>query len=241
VIPGLTTKFLSRYASTVAVSFSESESYLTKAKQVIFTGNPRATDVIHADPVAGRNSLEIPKDKKIILLFGGSQGAKVINNAVLEMLPFLGELPQAHFVYITGEGHYEAIRKKIPEKKYPNLDIQPFLYNMPEVLKAAHAIVCRAGASTLAEITSIGLPSVLIPSPYVTNNHQVRNAKWLEENGACKMIEEKDCTGPTLWSFIREFVKNESVYIEVQNASRRMGFPEARDRIVDQLEKLIKR
>lgn len=240
VVPGLTTKFLSRFVSTVAVSFEQSIKYFQKKCRVIYAGNPRATDVVRANAAAGRELLGVKDErKKIVLLFGGSQGARVINNAVLAMLPYFGQLPQVQFVYVTGEAHYEKIRERIQTEKYSNLYIKSFIYNMPDVLAAAHLVIGRAGASTLAELTALGLPSILIPSPYVTNNHQVLNARWLEQHNACKMIEEKACTGHELWLAICELMKNNNKLAQMSNASRELGFPEAAEFIVNQLEKLI--
>lgn len=239
VVPGLTTVFLSRFVTTTATSFEQSGAYLKKAREVIYTGNPRATDVVRASAESGRKSLGITNpQKKIILLVGGSRGARVLHRAVIEMLPYFGQLPNAHFVYVTGDSSYERIRQEIGTERYPNLEVQPFIYNMPEVLAAAHLVVSRAGASTLAEITSLGIPSILIPSPYVTNNHQVLNAQWIENQNACKMIEEADCTGSVLWSSICQITKDDGLHSSMSVAAKKIGFSRSAEVIVDKLEKI---
>jgi UDP-N-acetylglucosamine--N-acetylmuramyl-(pentapeptide) pyrophosphoryl-undecaprenol N-acetylglucosamine transferase len=154
------------------------------------------------------------------------------------MIPHMKEMPHVQFVYVTGEVHYEAIRAQIDVEEYPNLDIYPFIYNMPDVLAATYLVVGRAGASTLAELTSLGLPSILIPSPYVTNNHQEANARWLEEQGASKMLLESECTGENLWREVKRLIENPEEHYAMSEAARRLGRPQAANMIVDELEKI---
>ncbi|MBA4494246.1 undecaprenyldiphospho-muramoylpentapeptide beta-N-acetylglucosaminyltransferase [Paenactinomyces guangxiensis] len=239
VVLGLTTKFLSRFVDVVAISLEESQKYLSRAHRILFTGNPRATEVVQANAAAGRKSLGITDPHRpIILIFGGSRGAKAINEAVLQMIPRMKELPQVQFVYVTGEVHYEEIRAKIPHDDCPNLDVLSFIYNMPDVLAATYLVVGRAGASTLAELTSLGLPSILIPSPYVTNNHQEANARWLEEQGASKMLLESECNGESLWEELKKIIENTEVHHAMSEAARRLGRPQAAEVLVDELEKI---
>ncbi|SEN08603.1 undecaprenyldiphospho-muramoylpentapeptide beta-N-acetylglucosaminyltransferase [Lihuaxuella thermophila] len=239
VVLGLTTKFLSRFADVVAISLEESQKYLTHARRIVFTGNPRATEVVQANAAAGRKSLGISDlHRPIVLFFGGSRGAKAINEAVLQMIPRMKELPQVQFVYVTGEIHYEAIRSRIGQDECPNLEVLPFIYNMPDVLAATYLVVARAGASTLAELTSLGLPSILIPSPYVTNNHQEANARWLQEQGASKMLLESECTGENLWAEVKRLIENPELHHEMSEAARKLGRPQAAEVLVDELEKI---
>jgi UDP-N-acetylglucosamine--N-acetylmuramyl-(pentapeptide) pyrophosphoryl-undecaprenol N-acetylglucosamine transferase len=240
VVLGMTTKFLSRYVDVVAISLEESQKYLSWAQRIVFTGNPRATEVAQANSATGRKSLGInDPHRPIILFFGGSRGARAINEAVLEMVPRMSEMPQVHFVYVTGEVHYEEIRSRIGNTP-PNLDVVPFIYNMPDVLAATYLVVGRAGASTLAELTALGLPSILIPSPYVTNNHQEANARWLEEQGASKMLLESECTGESLWREVKWLIENTDEHHAMSEAARRLGRPQAAEVLVDELEKIVK-
>lgn len=239
VLPGLTTRFLTRYVDTVAISLKGSEKYLTQVKRLIHTGNPRGTEVVQADAKAGRESLNLADSEKPIVLFvGGSRGAKPLNDAVFQLLPRLSDSQHLHFVYVTGEVHYEEVTAKLKSEQYPNLTVVPFLYNMPDVLSATSLVVSRAGASTLAELTALGLPSLLIPSPYVTNNHQEVNARWLEEEGAARMILERDLTGESLWSAIYEIIENKDTHQNMSEAAKRLGRPDAAEVIVDELLKL---
>ncbi len=240
VVIGLTIKFLTRYADVVAYSLEESGKFLTKAKRAVYTGNPRATEVIKANPELGRRSLGIYDHHPIILFVGGSRGAKAINEAVLQMIPQMKTMPDVHFVYVTGEVHYEQIRSQVPAREVPNLDIRPFIYNMPDVLASTYLVVSRAGASTLAEITALGLPSILIPSPYVTNNHQEANALWLEKQGASKMIRENELTGQYLWEWIDYLVHQTEEHQKMSEAARQLGRPESADLLVSELENIAR-
>jgi UDP-N-acetylglucosamine--N-acetylmuramyl-(pentapeptide) pyrophosphoryl-undecaprenol N-acetylglucosamine transferase len=239
VIPGLTNKFLSRYTSAIAVSFEGSASYF-KHPKIVVTGNPRATEVAEAKGSNGRRSLDIGSHKRVILVVGGSRGAKAINQAFLEMVDKIENLKDCHFVYVTGEIHYEEIKKKITEKGalYPQITLQPFIYNMPDVLAGTDIIINRAGASFLSEITSLGLPSIIIPSPHVTNNHQEKNARWLEKNGAAKVILEKELTGDTLYSTIVDLIQDEKSLNKMKQSSRALGHPEASSRIYQLIKEL---
>ncbi|MCH5584705.1 undecaprenyldiphospho-muramoylpentapeptide beta-N-acetylglucosaminyltransferase [Shimazuella sp. AN120528] len=235
---GLTTKFLARFADVVAVSLEDTAKHLTGAKKVVYTGNPRATEVIRANRANGRESLGVMENTPVVLIFGGSRGAKSINQAVLGMLPKLKNLPGVRFVYITGEVHYQDITAKINTEEYPNLDVKPFVYNMPDVLAKTDLVVARAGASTLAELTALGIPSILIPSPYVTNNHQEANARVLEEQGAARLLLERDCNGENLWDKIENLVLDPEERKAMSANAKALGRPEAATLIVEELEQL---
>ncbi|WP_025028063.1 undecaprenyldiphospho-muramoylpentapeptide beta-N-acetylglucosaminyltransferase [Caldalkalibacillus mannanilyticus] len=240
VIPGLTNKFLSRFSSAIAVSFEGSASFFNHST-IEITGNPRATEVAQASRKEGRASLNLPLTKKIILIVGGSRGAKAINLAFLEMINQLPKLKDCHFVYVTGDVHYNEIREQV-EKKGASIEqvtLKPFVYNMPDVLAATDLIVNRAGASFLAEITSLGIPSILIPSPYVTNNHQEKNARWLEEKGAAKVILEKELNGDILYQSIAQLMQDENELKKMSTASRQVGYPEAAHHIYQLMKKIV--
>lgn len=240
VIPGLTNKFLSRYADVVAISFEGSAKYFHRTKSLVHCGNPRASVVAVADRVAGRLALGIKEDDRrpIVLIVGGSRGARPINEAVMEMIPRILEQDAFYVVYVTGEVHYESVMRKLGPVSSNRLIVKPYIYNMPEVLAASHLVVNRAGASTIAEITALGLPSILIPSPYVTNNHQEANARWLEREGAAKVFLEKELSADALWQAIKGMMDHPSQREAMSQASSRLGQPQAVVRIVNELNKL---
>lgn len=242
-IPGLTNRFLSKYASTVAVSFEGSEKAFPAARNVIYTGNPRATTVYAADKQRGFESLGLPSSSSVVLVVGGSQGARAINQAMVEMAPLLKQSEHLKFVYVTGDRYYastvEAISAKLGELP-ANLQVLPYVHNMPEVLACTSLIVNRAGASFLAEITALGIPAILIPSPNVTNNHQEKNARALESAGAAEVILESELTGRSLYASIERVMSDLRRHSAMSTASRALGKPDSAHLIVEEMRRLVK-
>ncbi|MCR8641916.1 undecaprenyldiphospho-muramoylpentapeptide beta-N-acetylglucosaminyltransferase [Paenibacillus sp. N1-5-1-14] len=244
VIPGMTNAFLSRYVSTVAVSFKGTESRFPKARNAVYTGNPRATSVALADRRQGLRSLGLADDDQLVVVVGGSRGAKAINEAMITVASQATKLPQLQFLFITGQPHYEAAVAAIrgADGAAPrNVHVVPYIHNMPEVLAATKLIVSRAGASFLAEITSLGIPAILIPSPYVTNNHQEHNARMLVDGGAAQMILEKDLNADTLLASIQRITGSPFRIEEMANASRKMGQSDSAKLVVSEMHKLVRK
>lgn len=238
-LPGVTNKFLSRYVDKVAICFSEAEKYFSSEK-VVLTGNPRASEVIGADPKKGRESLGLQDGKKSVLIFGGSRGARPINNAVLQMIPSLKD-KNYEVVYVTGDVHYKSVMEKVEKmSSTPNIIIKPFIHNMPDVLAGIDLIVSRAGATSLAEITALGIPSILIPSPYVTANHQEVNARSLSDNHAAILLHEQDLSGKTLLAQIDDILLNEQKLEKMAAASKQLGIPDAAKRLYGVMKQISK-
>jgi len=241
VLPGLTNKFLSRYVDGVAVSFKESEKQFAKCPNVVYAGNPCATRVLKADGRKGFESLGFAPGTPFVLIVGGSGGARALNEAFVRMLPLLGGLPDVRFVFVTGERFYQETENAVSRSfqgEAGRVKVLPYIGNMPEVLAAASLYVGRAGASFLAEVTSLGLPSLLVPSPNVTNNHQEANARSLMNAGAADMILERDLNGETLYKGIGSIMDNRTRREHMSEASRSLGMPESASIIYDQIERL---
>ncbi|MBU8907109.1 undecaprenyldiphospho-muramoylpentapeptide beta-N-acetylglucosaminyltransferase [Desertibacillus haloalkaliphilus] len=225
-VPGLTNKFLSRYVDKVAISFSESTRYFPQEK-VVYTGNPRATEVIDTDGERGRASVGLADGKKTVLIVGGSRGARPINEAFLEVLPE-AKIRDYQFLYVTGDVHYDSVMNEVKKQGNPeNVLIRPFIHNMPEVLAGVDLVVARAGATSLAEITALGIPSILIPSPYVTNNHQEKNAQALRKEGAAYVRLEQEMNGEKLMKDIDEILTTNGKWEEMHQSSQSLGMPRA--------------
>ena len=244
VDPGLTNKFLSRYADAVAVSFRESEQRFGKRARVLYTGNPCATNVMHAERSKGFASLGIPAGSRIVLVVGGSRGARAFNEAMPDVIARWRELPDAHLVFVTGEAYYEQTSQRLaslPGYGASNVHIVPYLNNMPEVLAASMLVVSRSGASSLAEITALGVPSILVPSPNVTNNHQEPNARSLADAGAAVMMLERELTGEALFARIAAIMRDESARQAMSEAARKLGMPESAVAIAAELRELARK
>lgn len=238
-IPGLTNKFLSRYVNKIAISFEDAKSFFP-ADKVVLTGNPRATQVMNQDGLKGKLSQGLDPNKRTVLIVGGSRGAKPINDAFISIINQIGNRPY-QFLYVTGDAHFHDVEAEI--KKAGNLSnviVKPYVHNMPEVLAGVDLIVCRSGATTLAEITALGIPSILIPSPYVTNNHQEKNARSLGENGAAIVRMEKEMNGTILLQDIDSILLNEKKLTDMRLASLKLGIPDAAEKIISEIHELIK-
>ncbi len=237
-VPGITNKFLSKYVDKVAICFEAAASYFPEEKTAL-VGNPRGSEVLGYDSTRGKELAGLHPNKKSVLIFGGSRGATPINNAVLGMLKEVGNRDY-EILYVTGNAHYDNVMKEAEKIGIPeNVFIKPFVYNMPEILSGMDIIVGRAGATSLAEITALGKASILIPSPYVTNNHQEKNAQALKDNGAAIICLEKDLTGANLLQDIDHILLNDETLRGMEQASKELGIPDAATRLYQLMKSII--
>lgn len=237
-VPGLTNKFLSRYVDRVAICFEEARTFFPE-KKVVLTGNPRASEVLGQDGIRGRFSVGLKPNKPAVLIFGGSRGARPINEAVVESLSELRNKPY-QVLYVTGDIHFERVQKATElTGGAENVVIKPFIHNMPEVLAGIDLTVSRAGATTLAELTSLGIPSILIPSPYVTNNHQEKNARSLTDHGAAELLLEKDLTGKKLVKKIDQILLDKNKLLAMKKATKELGISDAAQRLYQLMVELV--
>lgn len=234
-IPGLSNKFLSRYALKIGVSLEDSIKYFPKNKAV-FTGNPRSEEVINSKDISkDKLNLDLTNNKKLVLIVMGSLGSTTMNIKLKETLPlFKGK--DYEVVFVTGKNYYDEYKDTV---KLDNVKIVPYLDNMPQVLKNTDLIVSRAGASSIAEITALGIPSILIPSPYVTHNHQLKNAQVLENSGASVIIEEGNYDKDTLVSKIDEILSNKDLYMSLKNNSSNLAVKNSASKIYDIIKSMI--
>lgn len=236
-LPGLTNKFLSKYVDKVAICFDEAKPHFP-AEKVVFTGNPRASEVVSIKGGRSMTTLGLSEGKKTVLIFGGSRGATPINEAVIAMQ---NELKKRDYqvLYVTGEVHYDKVTAALKkEGPAPNMVVQPFLHQMPEYLKEFEVVVARAGATTIAEITALGIPSVLIPSPYVTANHQEVNARSLGEQNAAVVLKESELNGDRLIQAIDHILQDEKTLQEMKSRAKSLGVPDAAERLYNVLKEL---
>lgn len=235
-LPGITNKFLARYVDRVALSFKGSGHHFGKNEaKTVLIGNPRASEVaeLNINPLEERQRFGFEEGSPLIVIYGGSRGAPAINEAVVDMMP---KVEQAGWslLFVTGQIHYDTIVSRVgsvPER----IQLRPFVYDLPNILKASQLVISRSGASTLAELTTLGLPSVLIPSPYVTENHQEVNASSLVETGASLLIREQELTGDRLFEACEKALAQQQMMSE---AALALGMPNASRDLVDELLRL---
>lgn len=236
--PGMTNKFLSRFANKVLISFEDARKFFKSDQNVVFTGNPVRKEIIDANKNEARKKLGIPLDKKMVLSVGGSGGSRKINDAMLSVIGQFCSRDIA-FVHATGNAHYEGFCKEFSDSGLKDYQrVVPYIDNMPDILAACDMVICSAGAITLSEVTCLGKPSIVIPKAHTAENHQEYNARSIEENGAGVMILEKDITADLIAENIFNIIMDEEKLQEMSNKSIQMGRPEAVDIIYSEIMRL---
>ncbi|SEK30594.1 UDP-N-acetylglucosamine-N-acetylmuramylpentapeptide N-acetylglucosamine transferase [Carnobacterium iners] len=239
-VAGVTNKFLARYVTKIAVCFEEARNEFSNySEKVDYTGNPRAQEAVDAKPSAILEDYYLVANQPTVLIFGGSRGARILNEAFLEAVPLLKN-KDYQVLFATGEIHYESIKKHIEPylENSSSISVVPYIENMPEVFANVELVVSRSGATTLAELTALGLPSILVPSPYVTNDHQTRNAESLTKRSAAKMIAENRLSGESLIEAIDELMLNKELRKNMANAAKKLGLPKAADHLIQMIKEI---
>lgn len=238
-VVGLTNKFLSRYVNKIAISFNEVREQFPKDK-IVFTGNPRAQEVLTQKKGFDLTEWGLKNDVNTVLVFGGSQGAPKINQAMIDSIEdFNNENYQ--IIFVTGAKRFTEVSDQLSDTNLnENIYITPYISNMTEVLPSISLIVARAGATTIAEITALGIPSILIPSPYVTADHQTKNAMSLVNNRAGLIIKENDLNSQSLAENINYIMNDSNLREEMKVNSKKLGIPDAADRLFNVVKELSK-
>jgi len=237
-VPGITNKFLSRFADKVGICFPDAAQYFPESKTVL-VGNPRAQEVATSGKSEVLEQYGLLPDIPTVLIFGGSQGALKINQAVIQALPQFSQ-KEYQVLYASGDRYYNEISEKFDVGKISrNLSLQPYIKNMTDVMANVDLLIARAGATSIAEFTALGLPGILIPSPYVTNDHQTKNAQSLVNAGAVKMIADADLTGDKLVEAVDEIMNDPEKRERMAKASRQEGIPDAAERLWTLVNELV--
>lgn len=220
--PGVTTKLLARFADEVHLSFDDARRYFSSSGGLFVTGNPaRQFPVESAD--AARRRFGLVKKLPTLLVFGGSRGARAINTAVLRSLARL--TASTNLIWQTGKLEYERIRGDIPLS--PNLWVGPYIEDMGSAYNAADLVLCRAGASSIAELTNAGKPSVLVPYPYATGDHQRFNAQALVQAGAAIMIDDAAVGNASTMEQVFALLHDPDTLTRMAAAAVSLAYPDA--------------
>ena len=211
-IPGVSNKFIGNFADTICVSLPGSLSLFPKSE------------------------IGFNEDMKLGVIVMGSLGSTTMTKKIKELIPKFNN-KNYQVLVITGKAYYDDYKELDVSD---NVKIVPFMNDLINLLKDSDLIVSRAGASTIAEITAIGLPAILVPSPYVTNNHQYKNARELEENGACTIITEDDFSSKTIIREIDKLFDNKELYDKMSEDSRKLGIDDSATRIYDEIKRIIR-
>ena len=239
--PGVTNKLLRKRVKKVMLAVEAAKKYFTDADTVV-TGNPVRGEILTADKQESRKKLGLDQ-RPVVLSFGGSLGADRVNRAVADLVARSGR--DGRYQHIHAYGKYGDWFPALVEEKgvrldeAPNLDIRPYIDNMPECMAAADLVICRAGAITLSELQAMGKPAILIPSPNVAENHQYHNAMALVNAGAAEIIEESDLSGELLTKKADELLQDPEKLRKYGENARKMAITNSTEKIYAVVKKVL--
>ncbi|MBQ3075661.1 MAG: undecaprenyldiphospho-muramoylpentapeptide beta-N-acetylglucosaminyltransferase, partial [Clostridia bacterium] len=240
--PGLTTRKLSKVVDRVCLSFEASRSYFDgQSEKLVLTGNPTAPELNTLSAAKARSELGI--SAPFILSYGGSLGASAINEAVFALAKNYSCKKPIFHTHAFGVREYEKwmnLEKTEGICRFGNVKFCDYIYDMPKQMMASDLVISRSGAITLAELSLLGKPAILIPSPNVTDNHQYKNALVYAENGAAVLIEEKDLTPEKLIKEIDRLIRTPQLLAQMSANMKKLAHPGATDRILDEICKIRK-
>lgn len=232
-VPGASNLYLSKIVDKIGVSLESTMKEFPKEK-VVFTGNPCGESAAKA-PVINKVELGLNPSKKLVLFVMGSLGSTKMNEILCKTMS-LFKNKDYEILFITGKGDYENIKKH----DFPvNIKVVPYVENLPRVMKKADIMVTRAGASTISELIALELPSILVPSPYVPNNHQFKNAMDLVKVDAAVLVEEKELVGDRLLQEIDSLINDRKKIRNMKNSLRKLGKPDSAEVIYKEIKKLV--
>ena len=235
-VPGLTTQMLETYADRIMVGFESCRKHYRRPEKVVVTGTPVRSDFFLMTKPEAKKALGMDDGRPLIVSFWGSLGASGMNRQMADFLAL--EAAKQPFHHIHGAGKQgcplilEALREKgVDLGACPALQLREYIYDMAPVMRAADLVICRAGASTISELTALGTPALMVPSPYVTNNHQEKNARALEEAGGAAVLLEPECSGQALFQAACGILRDEPRLQAMEEAMARLGIRDAAERI----------
>lgn len=230
---GVTNKFASKFADKIFVSFKSLEEKFEDKKKVIYTGNPCSESAMKVTP-AKKEDYGLSSNKKLVLIVMGSLGSKTVSDKMKNMLTLFNN-KDYEVMFVTGKNYYDEYKKI---KYTNNIKIVPYVDNMVSLLKVTDVLVSRAGASTLSEIASLNVPSILIPSPYVTENHQYKNAMDLVSKDAAMILEEKDLKGDVLLRMVEKVLDDKLFTNNMKKNLKAFEVRNSASKIYDEIVKL---
>ena len=243
-VPGLTTKALSKVVDCVMVGFEESRSHYDHPEKVVVTGTPVRGDFFRYTRQEAREKLGFTDDRPLLLSYWGSLGAEAMNR---RMADFIAKecYEGAPYRHIHGAGRdfawmQEELLRRGLKLGDNGVEVREYIYDMPLVMAAADVVLCRAGASTISEITAIAKPSVLVPSPNVTANHQEKNARVLADQGAAILLREQDCGEHTLYDTVELLMQERDRRDAMVRALNAMAVPNAGEKIYQTLREIMR-
>jgi UDP-N-acetylglucosamine--N-acetylmuramyl-(pentapeptide) pyrophosphoryl-undecaprenol N-acetylglucosamine transferase len=229
-LPGFTNRRLGRFVKRAALAFEEALPFFGNTGVV--TGNPVREECFEVQP-------RTPNGTTNVLIFGGSQGARAINNAMIESLADLSDArDRLRIIHQTGEADFDRVKNSYAEKGWANSDVRTYISNMVEVMGESDVVVCRAGATTCAELAAAGKPAIMIPLPTAADDHQRKNAEALRNAGAAEMIVQSELNGHLLADAIKRLAESPETISQMGTAARKLARRDAAEATVDLIEEL---
>ena len=243
---GVAIKLLSKKAKAVLLGFEDAKTRLPKAKNVVVTGTPtkiKSSKLTDEEKANLRSALMLKNELPLVLVFGGSQGARSINNAIIGIIE--NKLNKNYqIIWAAGKGNFENIKQQLAEKNMDidnieNAKIMPYIYNMQEVMETSDLVVSRSGAMTITEISNLAKPAIFIPFPFATENHQEYNARVLEKVGAAKIILDKNLNYKNLNDTIELMVENKEQLKEMGKKAGKIANTNVEENIYNEIRNIL--
>jgi UDP-N-acetylglucosamine--N-acetylmuramyl-(pentapeptide) pyrophosphoryl-undecaprenol N-acetylglucosamine transferase len=238
-VPGVSNRLLSLFADEIHISFAESRKFFRRKTKLRLSGNPVRRSVVEAESNQGIEEFGFSKTKKTVFVFGGSRGAKKINEAIARAVTFLKNREDIQYIIQTGEQDFSRVSESLRDFK-DRVWVRAYLDRIEVAYKVSDIVVARAGATALAEIAASGLPSVLVPYPYATHGHQEVNAAAFKEAGAARVIKESELTGERLAGVLISILDDSATLRKMSKCARGMAKYDAAEKIARSVERLVR-
>ena len=235
MVPGLTTKMLENYADRIMVGFEDCRALYRNPEKIAVTGTPVRGDFFDLSRREAREKLGLKDDRPLLVSFWGSLGASTMNEKMLDF--FACETADGqpfHHIHGVGSSGWQTMQAQLAQRgltNRPGLDVREYIHDMATVMVAADLILCRGGASTVSELTALGKPAVMVPSPYVTNNHQEKNCRILERHGGAVVMLEPELTGEKLYETVQRILSDGETLASMGRGMASLGITDATERI----------
>lgn len=245
-LPGKVTQMLAKKADRVLVCFEQAEMLLGGGDKVVVTGAPVRGEILSADRKKARARFGLSEDDQLVVSFWGSMGAKYMNEhmAGTIALECKNNVPYRH-VHASGAAAHDWMPRLAEEqgaalREHPNIELTEYIYDMADRMAAADLIVCRAGAATMGELCMLGRPALLVPSPFVAENHQEKNARALEQAGGCRVLLEKDVSPQRLYDEIGELLFDRERLRQMGRDATRLAAHDASEKIYREIMQAVR-
>lgn len=244
--PGKAVKMLAKRTNTILVAFEDAKSRIENAKNIVVTGTPTKINKLNLSYTEKNKiikELGLKINKPILLVFGGSQGAKAVNDAIIKIIRN-EEIKKYQMIWAPGPKQYEIIKQEVKQynidiDNMPNVKVYPYIYNMEEIMNISDLLMCRSGAITVTEVAKVGKAAIFVPLPGVSQNHQEYNARVLERKGAAKIILNQDLDKIDLNSYIEKIILDKNLIKNMGNKARNISMENVEDKIYEEIKKIL--